>query len=157
MAAERLSGTEADLDVLADGARLAASAEMLGIMSGLFEATLEYVRTRRQFGIAIGRFQAIQHRLADLYVSLEQSRSLLYRAMLSEGNSGPAAIAAAKSYIAISGHKLAEECVQLHGGVGVTDELKIGRGLKRILALASLFGESEGDLARYMSLTAGSA
>ncbi|MDB5713608.1 MAG: hypothetical protein JWO15_1005 [Sphingomonadales bacterium] len=141
-------GVEA-LNVVADRARIAATAEMVGIMGLLFDNTLDYVRQRHQFGVAIGSFQALQHRLADQYAALEQARSQLYRAMLATENEAPAAIAAAKSYVSTTAIRLGEECIQMHGGMGVSDELDIGHGHKRILRLASLFGDSAHELMRY--------
>jgi alkylation response protein AidB-like acyl-CoA dehydrogenase len=145
-----LGGGLAALEQQADEARFAASAEMIGIMETLFRTTLEYVRTREQFGVPIGSFQAIQHRMADMYATVELTRSLLYRAALAEADARPAAIAALKSFAAARGVALAEECVQLHGGMGVSDEVIVGHGLKRLLVLASLLGDADEDLARYL-------
>lgn len=123
-------------------ARVLASAEMLGIMTVLFDATLEFAKTRQQFKQPIGQFQVIQHRLARLYVRLEQSRSLLLKAALTvEGNMFGANAAGAKAYISDAATFLAHECIQFHGGMGITDELAIGHGLKRIMVLARLYGE----------------
>lgn len=143
------------LDVLSnvvDQARVMACAEMVGIMGTLLDQTLDYVRTRKQFGQPIGRFQAIQHRLSDLYIAFEQSRSHLYRAALANGANRPRAIAAAKSFIGASAIRLGEECIQFHGGMGVSDELAIGHGHKRILLLANLFGDPASELDRYNAL-----
>ncbi|WP_448577602.1 acyl-CoA dehydrogenase family protein [Thermaurantiacus sp.] len=126
---------------------LAASAEMLGVASMLFGTTLSYVKTRVQFGRPIGQFQAIQHRLADAYVALEQARSLLYRAALAED--GGRTIAGAKAYVGEAATRLAHEAVQFHGGMGVTDELIVGHGLKRIQMLARLWGDGEVAIARF--------
>jgi alkylation response protein AidB-like acyl-CoA dehydrogenase len=118
---------DAGLDALAtvlDEARLAACAEMIGITATLFDMTLDFIRQRRQFGTAIGSFQAIQHRMADLYAAME-------------------------AYISAMAEHLAEECVQFHGGMGVSDELDIGQGLKRVLLLARLFGDADHEIARY--------
>jgi alkylation response protein AidB-like acyl-CoA dehydrogenase len=150
--AEPMSGGIESLEAIADTARVAASAEMLGIMSSLFETTLDYVRQRKQFGKPLGSFQALQHRLADLYVSLEQARSLLYRSALTVSSERGGAIAAAKSYISTAAVHLGEECIQFHGGMGVSDELSIGHGHKRILLLASLFGDADHELARYNTM-----
>ncbi len=135
-----------------DDARTAACAEMLGIMSTLFDATLEYVRNRRQFGAPLGTFQVIQHRLADLYVRLEQSRSQLYRAALSEPADRPAAVAAMKSYISAAAIEMGEQCIHLHGGMGMADEVAIGHGHKRILVLATLLGDADDELQRFAKL-----
>ncbi len=151
------SMSAAALDELVDKARLAASAEMIGIMAMLFDATLEYARTRRQFGVAIGSFQALQHRMADFYVLLEQSRSLMLRAALKAAEGADdrgAAIAAAKSFIADAAIRIGEGAIQLHGGIGISDELVIGHGHKRLLLLATLFGDSDAELRRYNRLVA---
>lgn len=154
--AERLAGGAQEMLAVFDEARMAACAEMMGIMDALFETTLEYLRTRTQFGQPIGSFQAVQHRMADLYVLLEQSRSHLLRAALSNAGQSERSIriAGAKSFISASAVKLGEECIQFHGGMGTTDELAIGHGHKRILLLASLLGDSSSELARYARLVA---
>ena len=154
--AQRLSGGAEELLDIFETSRIAACAEMVGIMATLFDATLEHVRTRRQFGQAIGSFQAVQHRMADLYVLLEQSRSHLLRATLTNGDARrrAAAIAGAKSFIGASAVKLGEECIQFHGGMGITDELAIGHGQKRILLLASLLGNAGSELVRYTEAAA---
>lgn len=150
--AERLDGGAEALLACFEDARLAACAEMVGIMATMFDDTLEHVRTRKQFGQSIGSFQGIQHRMADQYAALEQSRSWMLRAALMPQD--PAAVAGAKSYIGAAGVKLAEECVQFHGGMGVSDELRLGHGHKRILLLATLLGDSESELKRYLALSA---
>jgi hypothetical protein len=105
------------------------------------------VKTRVQFGRPIGQFQAIQHRLTDAYVALEQARSLLYRAALAED--GGRTIAGARAYMAEAALKVAHEAVQFHGGMGVTDELIVGHGLKRIQMLARLWGDGDLALSRF--------
>ncbi len=134
------------LDLALDRTWLAAAAEMLGVAQMLFDQTLAYVKTRVQFGQPIGRFQAIQHRMVDGYAALEQSRSMVVRAA-ARGDS--AAIAAARAYVADAALAIAHEAVQFHGGMGVTDELVIGHGLKRIQMLARLHGDSAVAAARY--------
>ncbi|WP_198351038.1 acyl-CoA dehydrogenase family protein [Flavisphingomonas formosensis] len=148
VAATRI-GDLAAIEGLLDSGRIGAMAEMVGIMSRIFDETLDYVRNRKQFGVAIGSFQAIQHRLADQYAALELSRSQLYRAALAEGTERAAAIAGAKSFIARRAIRLGEECIQFHGGMGVSDELAIGHGHKRLMLLASLFGDAHHEAARY--------
>jgi alkylation response protein AidB-like acyl-CoA dehydrogenase len=137
-----------------DDSRIAACAEMIGIMSTLFETTLDYVRTRKQFGAPIGSFQVVQHRMADLYVSLEQSRSQLYRAALSGTSvrAQPAAVAGMKSYVSAAAVEMGEQCIHLHGGMGITDELLIGHGHKRLLVLAAMFGDADHELQRFARL-----
>jgi alkylation response protein AidB-like acyl-CoA dehydrogenase len=134
-----------------DDARLAAGAEMLGVMGALLEMTLEHVRTRKQFGAPLGSFQVVQHRLADLYVRLEQSRSQLYRAALTHGPARVAAIAGMKSYISAAAIEMGEDCVHLHGGMGMADEMPVGVGYKRLLLLATLLGDADHELQRFAS------
>jgi alkylation response protein AidB-like acyl-CoA dehydrogenase len=134
-----------------DALRVPIAAELVGLMGTLFDLTLDYVKVRKQFGAPIGTFQAIQHRLADQYVALEQSRSMLLRAALTCGSEGAKARLAAKSYIAAAAIRLGEEAIQLHGGMGVTDELMVGHAHKRVLLLANLFGDSDTEALRYMA------
>ncbi|MFL6606569.1 MAG: acyl-CoA dehydrogenase family protein [Steroidobacteraceae bacterium] len=152
--AGRLPGGLLEFSAVVDLARLAAGAEMVGVMSTLFEATVEYLKTRQQFGRPLSTFQALQHRLADLYVRLEQSRSHLYRAtacMAANEGTG-CAVAGMKSYISRAAIEIGEECVHLHGGIGTTDELAIGHGYKRLVLLANLFGDASSELTRFNSL-----
>lgn len=152
VAAEPMDGGFDDFLTIAAQTKVAACAEMVGVMERLFEATVDYVKNREQFGQPLGKFQVIQHRLADLYASLELSRSHLYR-MASvdiDEEAGRQAISGSKAYIAGAAMKLAEEAVQLHGGMGVTDELFIGDGLKKIMVLSTLFGDPPTELARYL-------
>jgi alkylation response protein AidB-like acyl-CoA dehydrogenase len=150
----RLRGGFADLAAVIEVARLAAGAEMVGLMSTLFESTIEYLKTREQFGRPLSSFQALQHRLADLYVRLEQSRSHLYRAAgcVQDDADRHSAVAGMKSYISRAAIELGEECVHLHGGIGTTDDLAIGRGYKRLLLLANLFGDPNSELVRFNRL-----
>ncbi|WP_448582551.1 acyl-CoA dehydrogenase family protein [Thermaurantiacus sp.] len=134
------------LDLALDRTWLAASAEMLGVAQMLFDQTLGYVKTRVQFGQPIGRFQAIQHRMVDCYAALEQARSMVYRAAARRET---AAIAAARAFVAEAALSIAHEAVQFHGGMGVTDELIIGHGLKRIQMLSRLHGDASVAAARY--------
>ncbi|MFC4295589.1 acyl-CoA dehydrogenase family protein [Novosphingobium tardum] len=132
--------------------RLLAAAEMLGLAQRLFDDTLAYVKQREQFGVPIGSFQALQHRLVDCYAALEQSRSIVLRAALVDepGTNGRIrAAAGAKAFVATQADLIAREAVQMHGGMGVTDELAIGHAMKRVLMLAKLFGDEETALAEY--------
>jgi len=121
---------------------LAHAAEMVGVMALLFGQTADYIATRRQFGAAIKSFQAVQHKLARMFIALEQARSLTIKAAATgrEDAGFVRAARAAKAYAAEAAQFLAEEAVQLHGGIGVTDELPVGRGLRRVMVLARLFG-----------------
>ena len=156
VAAEPLAGGGAALDAVLDDARLAICAEMLGLMTMMFDATLDYIKTRSQFGQPIGAFQAIQHRMADDYSRLELSRSQLYRAAARDpGDPGrPAAIAAAKAYISGCATMLGEDAIQFHGGIGTTEELMVGQAFKRVMLLTSLLGDGDWETRRYLELTA---
>lgn len=142
------------LDAVLARARLAICAELVGLMDMMFQATLEYLKTRKQFGQPLGSFQALQHRMADCYARLELSRSQLYRAAgNSSGRGRDAAIAGAKIYISESAMHIGQEAVQLHGGIGTTEELLVGQAFKRVLALAALFGDADSEISAYVRLT----
>ncbi len=139
-----LPGTPTRLaQAVADG-RVMASADMVGIAQRLFDDTLDYVKTREQFGQPIGRFQVIQHRMVDGYAKVEQMQSALYRHLLKNGDAQ-----GLKAYIGESALWVAHQAVQLHGGMGMSDELGIGHGLKRIMLLSKLFGDPASDLAAF--------
>jgi alkylation response protein AidB-like acyl-CoA dehydrogenase len=151
-AATKLSLDAAALDVIVADIRLLAAAEMVGLGQRLLDDTLAYVKEREQFGVAIGSFQALQHRLVDCYAKEEQARSMLYRAALaddSDATKSQRAAAGAKAYIGDNVDAIAREAVQMHGGMGITDELAIGHALKRVLLLARLFGDVDTVLAEY--------
>lgn len=136
---------------------LALCAEAIGAMEALFALTLDYVRARQQFGQPIGRFQAVQHRLADCYMALEQARSLTLKAVLTpeaDARAWHCAIAGAKAYVSEVALKLGHEAVQFHGGMGMTDELVVSHYHKRLLMIASLFGDQAFQLKRYAGLAA---
>ena len=132
-----------------DDARLMAAAEMVGIAQRLFDETLEYVKTREQFGQPIGRFQVIQHNMVDGYERIEQIQSALYRALLVQGVDRSREISGLKAFVGEAAIGIAHLAVQMHGGMGTTDELGIGHGLKRIVLLSRLFGDPATDLATY--------
>jgi alkylation response protein AidB-like acyl-CoA dehydrogenase len=134
-----------DFEKAVDDTRLMAAAEMVGLAQRLFDETVTYVKTREQFGQPIGRFQVIQHRLVDCYAKVEQIQSALYRALLQPG-SVPQAV---KAFIADEAIWVGQQAVQLHGGMGMTDELAIGHALKRMLLLSKLFGDVAGGIAHY--------
>lgn len=132
-----LSGGAADVVEAEVLASLARSAEALGIMERIFAETLEYLRTREQFGSRLASFQAIQHRMVAQYAVIEQARALLNLAQVSWGKDDFAtAVAGARAYIAPASITLGHEMIQFHGGMGVTDELSIGHGHKRLLVLS---------------------
>lgn len=146
----RLSGGVAEIAENEQCASLARSAEALGIMERLFEATLDYLRTRHQFGAPIGNFQAIQHRMAAQYAVIEQARALLNLAIVSAGSDRFAsAVYGLRAFIAPAAVELGHEMIQFHGGMGVTDELFIGSGHKRLLAISRWPDDPEVALDRF--------
>jgi len=135
--------------------RLLAAAEMLGLSQAMFDETLAYARQREQFGAPIGSFQAIQHRLVECYAALEQARSMVLRTALLGATSDAAnwqrLAAGAKAYVGEAATRIGHEAVQIHGGMGQTDELAIGHALKRVLLLDKLFGDQAHCLRHYAS------
>ncbi|MEM8548117.1 MAG: acyl-CoA dehydrogenase family protein [Pseudomonadota bacterium] len=131
--------------------KIAACAEMVGAMEMLFDATLDYLKARKQFGKPIGTFQAIQHRAADHYTALEFSKSHLYRLARvdTDDADGQRVVAGTKAFISEAAIALAEDAVQMHGAMGTTNELPVGDGLKRIMLLSSLFGDVSAELSLY--------
>jgi alkylation response protein AidB-like acyl-CoA dehydrogenase len=132
--------------------KLMAMAEMTGLCERLLDQTLTYVRQREQFGQAIGRFQALQHRLVDCYVLVDQNRSLLCSASIALSENGPRAaaeLAGAKAVMSENAIHIGHEAIQMHGGMGTTDELEISHMHKRILLLSRLFGDAASDLKQY--------
>jgi alkylation response protein AidB-like acyl-CoA dehydrogenase len=141
-------------DVMAQ-AIVAMGAEAVGAMDALLEQTVEYTKTREQFGQPIGSFQALQHRMADMYLQCQAMRSLLYYAAIARDENRDDKLQAAsalKVKLGDAGRFVSQQAVQLHGGIGMTDELGIGHYLKRLLLLNSLFGDSEYHLGKYAGL-----
>lgn len=156
-----LAGCESQAIALTEGAlantlavvQLSYIAEMVGAMSLLQRQTADYVQQRQQFGAPIASFQAVQHRVARMFVALEQSRSILLKAAVAERDDArfQRGVLVAKAYVADAAQRLAEVAVQLHGGMGVTEELPIGRGLGRVIVLARLFGGADDARRRLVS------
>lgn len=145
-----LSGGFAQLEEVEQVASLARSAEAVGIMQRLFDETLEYLRTREQFGAPLGQFQAIQHRMAAQYTALEQARALLNYAMVTQGTPEFAsAVRGVRAFVAPAALELGHEMIQFHGGMGVTDELIIGHGHKRLLVISRWPDSPEAALDAY--------
>jgi alkylation response protein AidB-like acyl-CoA dehydrogenase len=135
-----------------DAAIVARLAEALGAMDAAFEQTLVYLKTRQQFGQPIGGFQALQHRMVDMAIACEEARSMTYLATLSLGEPLPErrlAIAAAKARVGQTGLYVARQAVQLHGGMGFSDELAIGHYLKRLIMIDLAFGDAAHHRAAY--------
>jgi len=150
---------DAGFDVLQatiDDATLAVCAEAVGIMSVLTEKTIEYTKSRVQFGVPISSFQALQHRMVEMYTACEQSRSLLmWAAMAIADNSDDAgkAVHSLKYQIGVAGTLVAEEAVQIHGGMGVTWELDVAHYFKRLTAINLMFGNADWHLDRLSGMT----
>jgi alkylation response protein AidB-like acyl-CoA dehydrogenase len=130
-------------------------AEAVGAMDALFAATLDYLKTRQQFGVPIGKFQALQHRMADMYIHLEQARSMALLAAVRLRDGEPAArrqaVSAAKYRVGQAARFVGQQAVQLHGGMGVTDELPAAHYFKRLSTIELTLGDSDHHLARFMA------
>jgi alkylation response protein AidB-like acyl-CoA dehydrogenase len=149
---DQLLISAAQLAAIIADMRLLAAAELMGLGQRLHDDTLAYVKQREQFGVAIGSFQALQHRLVDCYAALEQARSMVYRTMMAADDAEqdwPRRCAGARAYVSEQVGRIAREAVQMHGGMGITDELHIGHAVKRVLLLARLFGDDDALLAEY--------
>lgn len=147
----------ATLQEVVDEATLAVCAEAVGIMRTMHEKTVEYSKNRVQFGVPIGSFQALQHRMVETLMACEQSQSLLmWTAMLNNAGSADSrkAISAMKYQVGTAGIDVAREAVQIHGGMGVTWELDIAHYFKRLTAIDLLFGNADYHLDRYVQLSA---
>lgn len=144
------------INAVAQETILALCSEAVGAMEKLYQDTVEYTKTRKQFGVPISVFQALQHRMVDMFTEQQQCKSLLLRAVLAY-TSGDAeaerAISALKYQISLYGQKVAHEAVQIHGGMGMTDELNIGMYLKRINVINTLFGNGDFHLKRFVELS----
>ena len=150
--ADAVLGTDAlpAIEHVADEAIAALCAEAVGCMHAMHETTLEYLKTRQQFGRPIGSFQVLQHRSVDMLVALEQARSMAMLAAVMAAEEDAAerrrAIAAAKVQIGRSGRHVGQEAIQLHGGIGMTMEYKVGHYFKRMTMIDMLFGDADAHL-----------
>ncbi|HWD49080.1 MAG TPA: acyl-CoA dehydrogenase family protein [Rhizomicrobium sp.] len=157
--ASNLIGTADDglklIDQVTDEAIAAHASEAVGAMKVLLDATVEYSKTRKQFGVPIGKFQVLQHRMVDMFINYEQSSSITYMVTLKLGESEverKKAASAAKVQIGKSGRFVGQQAVQIHGGMGMTDELNVGHYFKRLTMLDTLYGNTDHHLKRYASL-----
>ncbi|MGQ0545021.1 MAG: acyl-CoA dehydrogenase family protein [Betaproteobacteria bacterium] len=168
MLAARIDFLPARADVLAKDAQEAvaealdfaaalACAEAVGAMKFACDTTLEYLKTRKQFGVPIGTFQALQHRIVDMFISHEQAKSMACLACSRiDASASPAerarAVSAAKIRIADAARHISQESVQLHGGMGMSEELKVSHSFRRLTVLARAFGDADYHLERFASL-----
>jgi pimeloyl-CoA dehydrogenase small subunit len=140
------------VEKVTDQAIAALSAEAVGCMGELNKATVEYCKTRKQFGVPIGKFQVLQHRMVDMFMAYEQSVSMTYMVnlKLSENDAERVkAAAGAKVQIGKAGRFVGQQSVQLHGGMGMTDELNVGHYFKRLTMIDTQFGNVDHQLKRY--------
>jgi len=135
------------IERVADSAMAALAAEAVGAMAQMHELTIDYMKTRKQFGAAIGGFQVLQHRAADMLIALEQARSmaLLATMMAAEDNvrERRQALSAAKVQIGRSGRLIGQQAIQIHGGIGMTMEASVGHYFKRVTTIDTLFGDAD--------------
>ena len=143
----------AHLERATDAAIAALCAESVGIVMALNEATLNYLKTRKQFGVPIGTFQALQHRMADMYIAAEQIRSMAIIAAVNadsdDGDERHRALSGAKAYIGEAARFVGQQAVQLHGGMGIVDELIVSHYFKRLTMIDLTLGDADYHLARY--------
>ena len=140
------------IERVVDDARTAMCAEAIGIMDESLKTTVEYLKTRTQFGVPIGTFQSLQHRAADMFVALEQARSMsMFATMAADFDNAKeraTAVAAAKVQVGKSLKFVGQQSIQLHGGIGMTQEAKIGHYFKRLTMIESTFGDTDYHLRR---------
>jgi pimeloyl-CoA dehydrogenase small subunit len=144
------------IEQVTDEASAAHCAEALGAMRVMQESTVEYAKTRKQFGVPIGKFQVLQHRMVDMFMAVEQAASMVLMVTLNLGESVKErmkAASAAKVQIGKAGRIVGQGAVQIHGGIGMTDELALGHYFKRVTMIDALYGNVDHHLARYASLT----
>jgi alkylation response protein AidB-like acyl-CoA dehydrogenase len=157
--ASSLLGTEGGgwplLEAATDHGIALLCAEALGVMEALTEATLAYLKTRQQFGVPIGKFQVLQHRMAEMFIQLEQARSMTLLAAVHAGtDSAPErrrVISAAKARLGEAMRYIGQQAVQLHGGMGVTNELPAAHYFKRLSTIELTLGDTDHHLSRFMA------
>jgi alkylation response protein AidB-like acyl-CoA dehydrogenase len=148
-------GAMAAIDEAADFANALLCADAVGAMAYANETTLDYTRQRKQFGVAIASFQVLQHRMVEMAITLEQARSMAILAAAAVDAGGDArarAVSGAKVKIADAARLISQEAVQLHGGMGMTEELKVSHTFRRLTMLAQRFGDADHHLERYAGL-----
>ena len=147
--------TRSDLHAMVMAASAALCAEAVGAMEALNAATFDYLKTRQQFGRPIGSFQALQHRAVDMMIHCEQSRSMAYLASVKVQSEDPnerkRTVSAAKIQIGRSGRVISQEAIQLHGGMGVSNELAAGHYAKRLTMINATLGDVEHHAERFAS------
>jgi alkylation response protein AidB-like acyl-CoA dehydrogenase len=150
-------GAQPLIDEAVDFATALQCAEAIGAMSFANDTTLDYLKTRKQFGVPIGSFQVLQHRMVEMVIHTEQARSMAILAASKVDTADSAAerqraVSAAKVKIADTARIVSQEAVQLHGGMGMTEELKISHTFRRLTTIGQRFGDADHHLERYASL-----
>ena len=147
------------VEKVVDEAIAATCAEACGVLRKLHEGTLEYTKQRKQFGVPISSFQVLQHRMVDMFINVEQAVSMTYMANIkvSDDAERAKAVSAAKVQIGKACRFVGQNAIQLHGGMGMTDEMAIGHYFKRATMIESAFGSVDHHLARYEFLSLGQA
>jgi alkylation response protein AidB-like acyl-CoA dehydrogenase len=145
------------IEEMTDYATALICAEAVGAMKFACDTTLEYLKTRKQFGVPIGTFQALQHRMVDMFISYEQARSMACLACskadtAKDGRDRARSISAAKIKIADNARHVSQESVQLHGGMGMSEELKVSHTFRRLTVIMDQFGGADHHLARFAAL-----
>ena len=156
----RIGGPSSALPVIEDAVDYATAlvcAEAVGAIGYANDATLDYLKTREQFGVAIGSFQALQHRMVDMAIEHEQAKSMASLACAAVDADGDAAqrkrvVSAAKVRVADACRRVSQESIQLHGGIGMSDELKISHTFRRLTMIAQQFGDADHHLERFARL-----
>ncbi len=146
------------IEEVVDYATALICAEAVGAMKFACDTTLEYLKTRKQFGVPIGTFQALQHRMVDMYVSYEQAKSMACLAASkvdapADAKDRARSVSAAKIKIADNCRHVSQEAIQLHGGMGMTEEMKVSHSFRRLTMIAQQFGDAEHHLARFAKLS----
>lgn len=152
-------GSLEHLEEAVDFATALQCAEGIGALQFACDTTLEYLKTRKQFGVPIGSFQVLQHRMVEMVIHTEQARSLAIKAAAAVDAGGPArerqrVVSAAKVGVADAARIVSQEAVQLHGGMGMTEELKISHTFRRLTMIAQRFGDADHHLERYAAVSA---
>jgi len=145
------------LESVIDLATVATAAEAVGALEMLLQKTVEYTKTRTQFGVPIATFQALQHRMADMFIECQLARSIVIMAAMQLDSIDSAeakarAVSAAKSRVGRAVRRVGQEAIQLHGGIGTTEELDVGHFFKRVTAIDVLFGDGDHHTDRYAAL-----
>ncbi len=151
IAADALAAIEYAIDC----EHVVESAESVGVMETAFELTRDYLNTRQQYGQLIGQFQALQHRLADMFIELEQARSVVLRgldALVRNGADRSAMATACRVKVAQAGHFVGAQGIQLHGGIGVTEEYPVGHHFRQLIAFEMRHGGAGAQVERYAGM-----